>query len=231
MINIDDDLRTAVSLMFTHGVTWLACVDDDGFYKGYVTQRTHHERARRDLSGRLTMAAARIMAAAKLMDVPSVRSGMRFAFIVGRLRVRRLPAGARGAFGNPPALERRHLPRSPAPGAGGHLGRAGHRRRLAARHRSDAPALPPLRQRRDAGRQSRHHDPDAGHPRACHVGARHRRAPGDLRLVHADAAADRPQHHRGSAHGAAASDRGGARHGHDAGPDPAAGRIAQRRCS
>jgi hypothetical protein len=26
-------------MMFTHGVTWLACVDDDGFYKGYVTQR------------------------------------------------------------------------------------------------------------------------------------------------------------------------------------------------
>jgi len=26
--------------MFTHGVTWLACVDDDGFYKGYVTQRS-----------------------------------------------------------------------------------------------------------------------------------------------------------------------------------------------
>ena len=40
VINIDDDLRTAVSLMFTHGVTWLACVDHDGFYKGYVSQRS-----------------------------------------------------------------------------------------------------------------------------------------------------------------------------------------------
>ena len=39
VIGIDDDLRNAVSLMFSHGVTWLACVDDDGFYKGYVTQR------------------------------------------------------------------------------------------------------------------------------------------------------------------------------------------------
>jgi osmoprotectant transport system ATP-binding protein len=39
VINIKEDLRNAVSLMFTHGVTWLACVDDDGFYKGYVTQR------------------------------------------------------------------------------------------------------------------------------------------------------------------------------------------------
>jgi osmoprotectant transport system ATP-binding protein len=39
MVNVRDDLRSAVSLMFTHGVTWLACVDDDGFYKGYVTQR------------------------------------------------------------------------------------------------------------------------------------------------------------------------------------------------
>ena len=39
IVNVDDDLRTAVSMMFTHGVTWLACVDDDGFYRGYVTQR------------------------------------------------------------------------------------------------------------------------------------------------------------------------------------------------
>ena len=39
-INVKEDLRNAVSLMFTHGVTWLACVDDDGFYKGYVTQRS-----------------------------------------------------------------------------------------------------------------------------------------------------------------------------------------------
>jgi osmoprotectant transport system ATP-binding protein len=38
-VNVKEDLRTAVSLMFTHDVTWLACVDDDGFYKGYVTQR------------------------------------------------------------------------------------------------------------------------------------------------------------------------------------------------
>jgi osmoprotectant transport system ATP-binding protein len=39
LINVNDDLRNAVSAMFSHGVTWLACVDDDGFYKGYVTQR------------------------------------------------------------------------------------------------------------------------------------------------------------------------------------------------
>ncbi len=35
----DDDLRTAVSQMFTHDVTWLACVDADGRFIGYVTQR------------------------------------------------------------------------------------------------------------------------------------------------------------------------------------------------
>ncbi|KFC74815.1 ABC transporter related protein [Bosea sp. LC85] len=40
VVNIRDDLRTAVSQMFTHGVTWLACVDDDGFYKGYITQKS-----------------------------------------------------------------------------------------------------------------------------------------------------------------------------------------------
>src|SRR5829696_8731388 len=39
VIHVDDDLRNAVSMMFSHGATWLACVDDDGFYTGYVTQR------------------------------------------------------------------------------------------------------------------------------------------------------------------------------------------------
>ncbi|WP_308917832.1 ABC transporter ATP-binding protein [Jannaschia sp. LMIT008] len=38
-INAREDLRTAVSMMFTHDETSLAVVDDDGFYKGYVTQR------------------------------------------------------------------------------------------------------------------------------------------------------------------------------------------------
>jgi osmoprotectant transport system ATP-binding protein len=38
-VNVTDDLRTAVSLMFANDVTWLACVDDDGFYKGYISQR------------------------------------------------------------------------------------------------------------------------------------------------------------------------------------------------
>ncbi|MPY72912.1 MAG: betaine/proline/choline family ABC transporter ATP-binding protein [Alphaproteobacteria bacterium] len=39
VVNVDEDLRAAVSMMFTHDITWLACVDDDGFYKGYITQR------------------------------------------------------------------------------------------------------------------------------------------------------------------------------------------------
>ncbi|TPQ46970.1 ABC transporter ATP-binding protein [Prosthecomicrobium hirschii] len=38
VVNVKDDLRAAVSQMFTHGVTWLACVDDEGFYRGYITQ-------------------------------------------------------------------------------------------------------------------------------------------------------------------------------------------------
>jgi osmoprotectant transport system ATP-binding protein len=43
-VHMDADLRTAVSRMFTHNVTWLACVDDDGRFRGYITQRqiTHH---------------------------------------------------------------------------------------------------------------------------------------------------------------------------------------------
>ena len=38
-VEVTDDLRKAVSTMFQHDQTWLACVDDDGFYKGYITQR------------------------------------------------------------------------------------------------------------------------------------------------------------------------------------------------
>ncbi len=38
MARLDDDLRTAVSLMFTYDLTWLPVVDGDGFYKGYLTQ-------------------------------------------------------------------------------------------------------------------------------------------------------------------------------------------------
>ena len=38
-IHAGEDLRTAVSMMFTHDETSLAVVDEEGFYKGYVTQR------------------------------------------------------------------------------------------------------------------------------------------------------------------------------------------------
>ena len=34
-----EDLRTAVSTMFRHDVSWLACVDGDGMFVGYVTLR------------------------------------------------------------------------------------------------------------------------------------------------------------------------------------------------
>jgi len=38
-VKVGEDLRTAVSLMFTHDVSWLACVDGEGRFRGYVTQR------------------------------------------------------------------------------------------------------------------------------------------------------------------------------------------------
>ncbi|MEZ0171851.1 ATP-binding cassette domain-containing protein [Microvirga sp. TS319] len=38
VIDAEADLRTAVSLMFMHGVTWLACVDKEGRFVGQVTQ-------------------------------------------------------------------------------------------------------------------------------------------------------------------------------------------------
>jgi osmoprotectant transport system ATP-binding protein len=38
-IKASENLRTAVSTMFRHDVTWLAVTDDDGFYTGYVTLR------------------------------------------------------------------------------------------------------------------------------------------------------------------------------------------------
>ncbi len=38
-VSVDDDLRTAVSLMFMHDLRWLPCVDSEGRFAGYVTQR------------------------------------------------------------------------------------------------------------------------------------------------------------------------------------------------
>ena len=37
-VSVDDDLRTAVSLMFTHDLRWLPCVDNEGRFAGYITQ-------------------------------------------------------------------------------------------------------------------------------------------------------------------------------------------------
>lgn len=39
-VRSDENLRTAVSTMFRHDVSWLACVDDDGMFIGYVTLRS-----------------------------------------------------------------------------------------------------------------------------------------------------------------------------------------------
>lgn len=39
VVDVNDNLRNAVSQMFTNDLSWLACVDSDGFYKGYITQR------------------------------------------------------------------------------------------------------------------------------------------------------------------------------------------------
>jgi osmoprotectant transport system ATP-binding protein len=39
VVKINEDLRAAVSKMFMHDMSWLACVDEEGFYKGYITQR------------------------------------------------------------------------------------------------------------------------------------------------------------------------------------------------
>lgn len=38
-VDAREDLRTAVSLMFSNDVTWLACTDKDEKYAGYITQR------------------------------------------------------------------------------------------------------------------------------------------------------------------------------------------------
>jgi osmoprotectant transport system ATP-binding protein len=39
-IHEDDNLHDAVSQMYTHASDWLPVVDDDGAYKGYITQHT-----------------------------------------------------------------------------------------------------------------------------------------------------------------------------------------------
>lgn len=44
IVNINDDLRTVASKMFSHDTTWMPCVDDQGVFCGEITQRgvTHH---------------------------------------------------------------------------------------------------------------------------------------------------------------------------------------------
>jgi osmoprotectant transport system ATP-binding protein len=37
-VRLEDDLRAAVSTMFMHDVRWLACVDADGIFAGFITQ-------------------------------------------------------------------------------------------------------------------------------------------------------------------------------------------------
>jgi osmoprotectant transport system ATP-binding protein len=39
VVRSDDNLRNAVSQMFASDQSWLACVDTDGVYEGYITQR------------------------------------------------------------------------------------------------------------------------------------------------------------------------------------------------
>ena len=43
-VNVTADLRTAVSLMFMHGVSWLPCIDEDGTARGHITQHAITER-------------------------------------------------------------------------------------------------------------------------------------------------------------------------------------------
>ena len=38
-VRLDEDLRAAVSTMFMHDIRWLACVDEQGQFAGFVTQR------------------------------------------------------------------------------------------------------------------------------------------------------------------------------------------------
>jgi osmoprotectant transport system ATP-binding protein len=38
-VRVEDDLRTAVSRMFMHDVRWMACVDREGVFAGFVSQR------------------------------------------------------------------------------------------------------------------------------------------------------------------------------------------------
>ncbi len=38
-VGLDEDLRTAVSMMFMYDIPWLTCVDSDGLYAGVITQR------------------------------------------------------------------------------------------------------------------------------------------------------------------------------------------------
>src|SRR5206468_6536876 len=38
-VRVEEDLRAAVSTMFMHDTRWLACVDSNGVFAGFITQR------------------------------------------------------------------------------------------------------------------------------------------------------------------------------------------------
>ena len=110
--------------MFTHDVTWLACVDGDGFYKGYVTQRGITQRLgatyRKLIDGHdLLRTNPRRLLSQLLIFLPALCCKPRASS-----RPLQILAGHR-------------LSDAPDASASCHLGRDGHRNRRAARRPAD----------------------------------------------------------------------------------------------
>jgi osmoprotectant transport system ATP-binding protein len=57
-VRTDDDLRSVMSMMLAHGVSWFAVVDEAGRFAGYVTHTGIAEMARASCAGGAAFAGA-----------------------------------------------------------------------------------------------------------------------------------------------------------------------------
>ena len=164
VVNIKEDLRTAVSMMFTHDVTWLACVDDDGFYKGYVTQRSITQLLGETYNG---------WTGGKLS--PCRPSPLRLLLLIGTFAVGVFSQHA-DCSTRSPSTGRTSCTCHSSTSISSRSRARSRSRSAAARRRADRSAIRPPPSHH-AVRQPRHHHSDARDPGTRHEPARHRCVP------------------------------------------------------
>ena len=215
VIRPEDDLRTAVSLMFMHDLRWLAVRRRRGCLHRFRHAEGHHPALGRDLPPRVETELKPIGDLSH-DAFRSLRPGLADRRLDRHVRARHRDAAQRDRRPNLQVPVGHHLPFAAAHEAGRDLRRARDPGRRSAGAVAQPSAHAPRRRVDDAGPEHRQHDSDTRGDRARDEPARHRRGAGDLRPVGRLAAADRPQYLRRAARRAGVLRRGRDRHGHAA---------------